>query len=481
MNEDEIVVKTTDKSDWPVSERELWRRIAAHSFEIPDHSLTFAARLARDHGWTIDHARRAIEEYRRFCFLAVTGEDQATPSEEIDAVWHQHLTYSRDYWQDWCGKALERPLHHQPTQGGPNESARFARQYAETLARYEACFGPPDPAFWPGPADRFVGARFRVVDLDRTIVVAVPASIGRAARRLAGLLGCVAFAAAPMASKPAEAAGLGPLDWAARDTLTFYAALTVAALIAAVIYRLVVMQAFGGSNVAARSFGPVELALMAGGRERGADVLALELMRAGHLRVVGDRIEVLPRPPFSGPSDADILRRHGLSFTRARLVELLEPSLRPAWDRLARDGYALSALDAAAIRTRTFLLFAPVLMLGLAKVAIGFARGKPVGILIVMIVLSAMAALIASSVRRLATGAGLRALADMRENHARALRAPLPAEVVTAFSVIGPAALVGTALAPYADLLPKSDGGSGCGGGGDGGGCGGGCGGCGGA
>ena len=91
-------------------EEALWARIAAHPFEDA-RALDFTGRLAADMGWSRAQAKGAVEEYRRFCFLAVTGTEPATPSEEVDAVWHLHLTYSRDYWSVWCPQVLERPLH----------------------------------------------------------------------------------------------------------------------------------------------------------------------------------------------------------------------------------------------------------------------------------------------------------------------------------------------------------------------------------
>ena len=146
---------------------ELWRRIEQHDFE-PDQPLNFTRRLARDKAWNLSFARAAIDEYRRFCFLAIACADPVTPSEEVDAVWHQHLTYSRDYWNVWCGSVLRQPLHHDPTEGGPTEQARYRVQYAATLAQYEAYFGPPPEPFWPGTSQRFgTVPRYRAFDARR--------------------------------------------------------------------------------------------------------------------------------------------------------------------------------------------------------------------------------------------------------------------------------------------------------------------------
>ena len=156
---------------WTPATRALWERIERHDFE-PGHALNFTRRLARDKDWTLPFAHAAILEYRRFCFLAVAAAAPVTPSEEVDEVWHMHLTYSHDYWDVWCATVLGGPLHHGPTQGGPVEQTRFREQYAATLAVYETFFGPPPETFWPATRARFRNPpKFRVIDTDRWIAL----------------------------------------------------------------------------------------------------------------------------------------------------------------------------------------------------------------------------------------------------------------------------------------------------------------------
>ena len=134
----------------------LWQRIAAHPIGLPDATLTFAARLARENRWTPTYTQRVIEEYRRFCYLAITAGHEVTPSDQVDQAWHLHLTYSRDYWEVFCPLVLGHPLHHGPTAGGAQEGERFGHQYAATLASYEAAFGPVPDDVWSPAADRFL-------------------------------------------------------------------------------------------------------------------------------------------------------------------------------------------------------------------------------------------------------------------------------------------------------------------------------------
>ena len=84
----------------------LWQRIAAHHIGPPDAALSFARRLARENRWSLAYAERVIEEYRRFCYLAMTAGHEVTPSDQVDQAWHLHLTYSRDYWERFCPEVL---------------------------------------------------------------------------------------------------------------------------------------------------------------------------------------------------------------------------------------------------------------------------------------------------------------------------------------------------------------------------------------
>ena len=164
----------TPASPWTPALQTLWHRIERHDFN-PAHPLGFTIRLARDKQWPLPFAQAAIDEYRRFCFLAVATPTPVTPSEEVDEVWHQHLTYTRDYWDIWCAQVLQAPLHHDPTQGGPAETARFRAQYAATLATYERWFGLPPEPFWPATHHRFRSKpRYRTIDADRWLLVHHP-------------------------------------------------------------------------------------------------------------------------------------------------------------------------------------------------------------------------------------------------------------------------------------------------------------------
>lgn len=135
----------------------VWSAISRHAIGPERAALPFERRLARENGWSAAYTARVMEEYRRFCFLAVVAGCEVTPSDAVDQAWHLHLTYTRDYWERFCPEVLGRPLHHGPTRGGEAERARFYDQYAATLAAYERVFGEASPAdIWPDARRRLL-------------------------------------------------------------------------------------------------------------------------------------------------------------------------------------------------------------------------------------------------------------------------------------------------------------------------------------
>src|SRR4051812_26132710 len=172
---------------------ELLARISAFDIDGGEAALPFAARLARENGWSRAYAERVIEEYKRFVFLAVTGDSPVCPSEDVDAAWHLHLTYTRSYWKRFCGEVLGRPLHHDPTRGGSAEGEKHLAMYAATLAAYRAAFGQVAPHdIWPAAAERFGDdMAHRVVNTSRNWVI--PKEAAKRTARLVGVFAVVAL------------------------------------------------------------------------------------------------------------------------------------------------------------------------------------------------------------------------------------------------------------------------------------------------
>ncbi|MDA0652134.1 MAG: hypothetical protein O3C49_02515 [Proteobacteria bacterium] len=137
--------------DLDPSQDPLWHRIEAFDFNALDETLPFAQRLARENGWTPDHAARVVEEYKRFCYLAINAGHAVVPPDQIDQAWRLHLCYSQDYWDIFCAKVLSADLHHNPIRYRDTEEAdRHRDAYAATMKSYESLSGErPPPDIWP--------------------------------------------------------------------------------------------------------------------------------------------------------------------------------------------------------------------------------------------------------------------------------------------------------------------------------------------
>ena len=135
---------------------ELYARLQTFSLDQPGAQFSFSQRLAQENCWSFVYTCRVIEEYKKFAFLAVAAGHPVTPSDQVDQVWHLHLTYTRSYWETFCPKVLRTPLHHEPTQGGSAEQGKFTDWYSRTLESYKQFFREDPPAdIWPDLSDRF--------------------------------------------------------------------------------------------------------------------------------------------------------------------------------------------------------------------------------------------------------------------------------------------------------------------------------------
>jgi len=124
---------------------ELWKRISKFQIDDSGSSFTFTQRLARENGWSIEYSIRVVDEYKKFLYLAMTSSVSVTPSDEVDQAWHLHMLYTESYWDELCGKVLEREIGHGPTKGGNSERVKYNDQYNKTLALYKSEFGVDAP------------------------------------------------------------------------------------------------------------------------------------------------------------------------------------------------------------------------------------------------------------------------------------------------------------------------------------------------
>ena len=488
-------------------QQQLWERICDHRFDDPAARLTFTGRLARENGWTIGYAVRVVDEYRRFVLLAMTAGHPVTPSEDVDQAWHLHLAYTRDYWEIFCRDVLGGPLHHGPTRGGNAQADRYDHQYRRTLAAYATCFDQPPPAdIWP-PADQRFGAdlAWRRVNVARHWVVAKPRWLGGRTRRATRLAG--------LAAVPLVAAGIpNPLDLTGPPFLTLFAALATASIVAGVVLRRA-FQPEGQGLGTDRDLEPLELALLADdGRWRCAatGLATLAVAPEPPANPAGQSepqaFAIVSAPPAGAPPLLAALHARLAALGACTSVEAIKAAADVARDEfepaLVGRGLMVGPWWTSAAPWVILAPAAATLVLGLAKIAVGISRGKPVGFLVLGCVALAVISLLALGRKPRRTRQGDAAVHGawkrFREsgqqaewaNRRRTEPAEQPAALMPlAVALLGIGALGGTTHAflhaPVENLRTGSgSGGGGCGtssdgGGGGGGGCGG-CGGCGG-
>ncbi len=362
-----------ESTDWPAEVTTLWARLSTHAFEHPDDDLDFTRRLAREQDWSLEYARGAIMEYRRFCLLCCVAGEHMTPSQEIDEVWHLHLTFTRDYWERFCPLVLGTPLHHGPTRGGPAEDRRYRAQYARTLAAYEHWFGPPPLAFWPGTRERFADpARWRRIDLHRHWVLPRPRlPVGRPGRRgLRWGVGLVLGAAVTASA----ALPLNPLDWNAGPFLSLYLSLAAAALVWSFglrVHSFWRLRETGSGQ--ADALDPYQLGFLAGGPTRAVDVGVTQLLSLGLAELQNTDSWWTLRLRLTAPAAGlpAPLRALGAAIERhsrpSEVVDNATEWLTPIRASLSARGLAISAAESWTVRKQATLPVLAVAAFGVAN------------------------------------------------------------------------------------------------------------------
>lgn len=133
-----------------LSQQELWEKIQTFQPDDPASAFPFSKKLAKENNWTTVFTNRAIEEYKKFIFLCCISPTGASPSPVVDEVWHMHLTYTDNYWNEFCKKTLSKEIHHHPSKGGNAENEKHVNWFDDTLKLYEKHFHHQPPTdIWP--------------------------------------------------------------------------------------------------------------------------------------------------------------------------------------------------------------------------------------------------------------------------------------------------------------------------------------------
>ena len=506
------------------TQTELWKRL--QDFDLDgDAAFPFTRRLTRDNAWSPQFAMRVAEEYKKFLFLAVESGHPVTPSDEVDQAWHLHLCYTRSYWDELCAQVLERPLHHGPTRGGAQESAKFNDWYARTLDSYREHFDCEPPSdIWPAAEVRFAQpGQWRRVSTQSHWVLKKPrllnflpalSTLGRAresvpfAPPLAGASALLILCVALFIGGDAQGAvarnlsGLNIFNWSGPSFLALFWSLCLIGAIAILTVRGIFTLPDD------RSFPTPELdayqaARLSDAGDLPTDAALASLQRARKIHIGRNgRISRWDDAPPSHLWEREVWNAiAGGHQTLSGVRQSVRDKLKYLDLGLEQAGLLIEPSLVARVQRICLSIPLALLLIGLSKIAIGVSRGKPVGFLLATCVALGAVMLCLWSSRPRRSKRGNSYLEHLRWRHKRAdLRARAATdEGAIAFSLAlwGYSELDALGMAEArAAMRPVSsggdsggssggsDGGSSCGGSGDGGGgggCGGGgCGGCGG-
>ncbi len=484
----------------------LWQQIEAFDFDATDTRLSFGQRLARDNGWSAAFTRSVLLEYRRYVFLAMTAGHPVCPSDAVDQAWHLHLTYTRNYWDDFCGRILGRPLHHGPTRGGRDEDVKHHEMYAKTLAAYRDAFGEDAPAEVWHPAEVRFGedVAFSRVNTRRNWVIAKPRWMRKAALAAAVVLAVSATGCfSPMASASV-------MEMAGGDFLAFFPLFSIGVFCVAAVLRsrsrtqaAPLLTDDSGKDVYA-------IATLSGGGMAAVNTAMIGLARHGLVEVRADG-RVCKSPAAEGADSLHPFERAVYDAVKPGVCDLREirEGVRSWVDgmiaHLRTIGLVMSEQSIAKSQSRVLAVLMLVPLVGVLKVAVGLSRDRPVFFLVLMLIVAVIAMVVFMKRRPFRTKRGDALLSELRQNQPMPTMQERTDLVDTGFgsgslamcaALYGTSVLAGTEMNHLNKALtpPGSQNGSsgcsstGCGGGcgssgsggGDGGGGSSGCGGCGG-
>ena len=88
----------------------LWGVLRDYPFALEGKVPTLLRVLLRKSTLGQSRAKRALDEYRRFLYLAALEGAKVAPPPLIQAIWRAHAGNWRGYHQNLCQTVLRRPL-----------------------------------------------------------------------------------------------------------------------------------------------------------------------------------------------------------------------------------------------------------------------------------------------------------------------------------------------------------------------------------
>jgi uncharacterized protein (TIGR04222 family) len=291
---------------------------------------------------------------------------------------------------------------------------------------------------------------------------------------------------------------MNPLELPGPKFLLFYIVTLIVAILIAMLLRRWLIRSNEDFSVKRITVDPYEAAFLRGGAQQAIDTAIAMLVNSKVLKVskTDRKLSIIGRLHAGAHRLEQMVLNTVASQGAVKISDIRSkvlPNAQPIANRLKALGLVVSDEQWKIARSAPAVVIAIVLLLGVIKTGIGISRDRPVGILVVLCILTAIVALGFFNTRPVTTKLGGQALKQLKEENA-ALEATAKTQpqrlaggdVALALGLFGISSLafaddswvdLRTALHPPSS---SSSGGSSCSSSSCGGGCGGGgCGGCG--
>jgi hypothetical protein len=129
----------------------LWLKLGAMNAQNMQAFAPMMKMMEHQMGANAEMAKRVIEEYQKFLYLALKAGHQVIPPGVINDLWTAHMEQARNYWEQ-----LGQAIGEKPATPGLDAKgfASMADAWTATLQSYEKFFGakPPMDIWGSGPA-----------------------------------------------------------------------------------------------------------------------------------------------------------------------------------------------------------------------------------------------------------------------------------------------------------------------------------------
>ncbi|MGB7157100.1 MAG: TIGR04222 domain-containing membrane protein [Tepidisphaeraceae bacterium] len=268
------------------------------------------------------------------------------------------------------------------------------------------------------------------------------------------------------------------LDLRGPEFLQVFLTLFLLLIAAGLVFRWLMAGPFDDHPSHEPDLAPLEVAYLAGGAKSATDAAIASLVHRDVLTVRNSAPRAL-RVAAMLPDDATPLETAvyvSVDSVKDQTIRQVRKDTAERATRLARRleeyEFLLDPMRRMVRHVVPVILMIGLLLLGIAKVVVGVNRGRPVGFLVALCIVTAIVAIVFAIRSSHRTRRGSRLLQRLKREHA-ALHATATvapsrmgyADIALAYALYGPIVL---SMGPLADLnhamKPRRSGGSGCGG-----------------